>query len=724
LLDIVIQITVFGMNMLIAKGTGTGDAIAMGWKIFRDLANLGLIGGLVWASIAMIIQLGGTIKPGKIITDIIIVALLVNFSYFFAGVIIDASNSLSLQLYRAGLQGTSFAMSEGALPLGGIKAFGGQFSNGEYDTKFSEIFLSQTRLITIWDKAALTKSVETSKASEDWNLITILIFAAFLFSTAIAAFMTIAFLLIGRFVILVFLLITAPIGMMHFSGIPTVSKWGEQWWKTLIHQCIFPPVFFLLAMISFRIMEGFVKMDSARQSPIATFADLVSLDFARTSEAVGMLLIYCMAWGFLWASMSIAKSIAQEAADKLPTSADIQKYAVGAADSKFAKGVANAPVRVLTNYLIGYPMKGGKWAAGKGREALGDLARGVGRATGGDTWLEDTMRGIGNHPIVRAFTGKTKGEVEAEERRRNKPLKEIGEANTALEAAQGRARAAQDILDNPDSTPEARAAALSALSAANSDIKAAKEKVKQGWRDYYKTNGAQKTADQIKGLQVRDPKTGKMRPATEEEQNAVIDMLEDKDADDVAAAMKFARSPRKKEEGGGGGKRASTGADQQGGASQDAGNADVVAAIRELKPELQGLARGTGNLTTALVSEFNELEVGQRRALILMREDLVADRNIAKGVTGAPGSAERQQFGKVLVDVATHAPERLAREDHAHLAGYQGDMARHMTPEAYGALRGHYQEDSPIMHSIHGHMRREGTGNIIDGYNSEPGGRV
>lgn len=70
-----------------------------GWQIIRDISNLFFIIILIYVAVGTII---GSQKGGiqKIITQLIVIALLINFSLFFTRVIVDASNILARVLYN------------------------------------------------------------------------------------------------------------------------------------------------------------------------------------------------------------------------------------------------------------------------------------------------------------------------------------------------------------------------------------------------------------------------------------------------------------------------------------------------------------------------------------------------------------------------------------------------------------------------------------------------
>jgi len=73
--------------------TGKGAALAFmtGWASNRDLANMLIVLGFIVVAIAFALRLG-EYGSKKVLVNLIIVALLVNFSGLFCGLIIDASN--------------------------------------------------------------------------------------------------------------------------------------------------------------------------------------------------------------------------------------------------------------------------------------------------------------------------------------------------------------------------------------------------------------------------------------------------------------------------------------------------------------------------------------------------------------------------------------------------------------------------------------------------------
>jgi hypothetical protein len=71
-----------------------GQFINQGWGVIRDIANVMFIFILLYIAIRHILQMGSS-NTKRLLTSLIIAALLINFSLFFSKVIIDAGNIFS-----------------------------------------------------------------------------------------------------------------------------------------------------------------------------------------------------------------------------------------------------------------------------------------------------------------------------------------------------------------------------------------------------------------------------------------------------------------------------------------------------------------------------------------------------------------------------------------------------------------------------------------------------
>ena len=73
--------------------------VEQGYKIILNVANMIFIFLLLYIAIKTILGDGGDMK--KLLTNIIVVALMINFSLFMTKVIIDASNIVAMGFYNA-----------------------------------------------------------------------------------------------------------------------------------------------------------------------------------------------------------------------------------------------------------------------------------------------------------------------------------------------------------------------------------------------------------------------------------------------------------------------------------------------------------------------------------------------------------------------------------------------------------------------------------------------
>ena len=90
--NVIISLTL--SSNLYEKATFVGNA----WTVVRDLSNIFFILVLLYVAIQTILGMGHETK--KIIVQVIVMALLINFSMFFTKIVIDSSNILALVFYN------------------------------------------------------------------------------------------------------------------------------------------------------------------------------------------------------------------------------------------------------------------------------------------------------------------------------------------------------------------------------------------------------------------------------------------------------------------------------------------------------------------------------------------------------------------------------------------------------------------------------------------------
>ena len=88
LLDASINYFILQIGTLIADGSSIGNAITNAWVMIRDICNLAFIFGFIYLGIRTILDSDNS-NTKRMLASIIIGALLINFSLFFAKIIID-----------------------------------------------------------------------------------------------------------------------------------------------------------------------------------------------------------------------------------------------------------------------------------------------------------------------------------------------------------------------------------------------------------------------------------------------------------------------------------------------------------------------------------------------------------------------------------------------------------------------------------------------------------
>lgn len=295
---------VVSMGSLIGKGAPLANGMVLGWTILRDFINLVFIGALIYAAISLILRLGSA-KVGELIVRILVAALLVNFSFFFGAAVIDASNFVSQKIYQEAIY------DGGNVPLAQLNPFQTNPLSFGAVAPVSERFLVVTRLGSLYDLK--TEDFVDGGVFADNGIFPYILsfFGVILFSLTAGVFITAAIFLFIRFIIIVILMVTSPIGILSVTGIPALAAWGAAWWKTLYAQALFPIVFLLLVAVSFKVMElGFVREIAGDKALFDLVTSPGDLDVWYAN--LNLLAVFAIAWFLMFYSLKAAANVAQQ----------------------------------------------------------------------------------------------------------------------------------------------------------------------------------------------------------------------------------------------------------------------------------------------------------------------------------------------------------------------------------------------------------------------------
>jgi len=255
------------------QNKGFGFAVNNLWMVVRDLFNLTFIFALVYIGFKLI--LGGDDSGAKrAIVNLVIAALLVNFSLFFTKVIIDFTNITATQvanvIYNGQPPGTTGSISS--------------------------TFMNQMSLTTTLGPSTASPQVNTISWTYIFGAMVLYLIAAF-------AFIAGAVLLTIRFIALNFFMILSP---MMFIGrvLPFMESQQKNFWKSFLNNAFFAPIFLLLIYFSLYILE---QMRQTRTG--GSLHDVLNGAGESPLVDVNTIAFFLLTGGFLIGSVLIAQKM-------------------------------------------------------------------------------------------------------------------------------------------------------------------------------------------------------------------------------------------------------------------------------------------------------------------------------------------------------------------------------------------------------------------------------
>ena len=258
ILNLIIELTVIGMSSFMPSAV-----INDMWVIFRDLANTVFLFVLLYGAIQIMLGIGGTTIK-KLITNVVIAAIVVNFSLFATKVAIDFSNILSLAMYNQimGNQKT-VSVKETFVGLSGLIPVNAAVSATQMHQTIAKLmtqsggglagkYVDATQILK---SARITGDVSRDIASLVMIPVKLLVNSIFLV-IADALLFSVAVVFLIRFVVVVFLMILSPLAFVGFIVPALKSKLTSKWIEHLTSAVFFPPTFFLLVYLSLKVIHA------------------------------------------------------------------------------------------------------------------------------------------------------------------------------------------------------------------------------------------------------------------------------------------------------------------------------------------------------------------------------------------------------------------------------------------------------------------------------------
>jgi len=324
LLNFAIENYIIGFGTQFISG-GVGGAVDATWTAVRDIFNLTFIFGLVYIGFKMILNSDDS-NTRRWLVNLILAALLVNFSLFITKFIVDFSNILATEIITNG-----FAKSPSSISAGGAA----------YDISgtFAQIFGATS----IFDGSWINKNPQPGNYMYIFGAAIIFIVMAFVFATG-------AFMIIIRFVALCLYMVMSP---MMFLGwvFPQFSGMTSRYWRGFLGRAFFAPVYALLLYFSAFIL------DSMPRNP--NFANAFTT--TGTTGVASTIMPFVIGSVFLLASVVVANRMGADGASAaIRVGQNVQRRA----QRGLQRGAVGAGRFGLRN-TAGYGAQGVNWASEK-----------------------------------------------------------------------------------------------------------------------------------------------------------------------------------------------------------------------------------------------------------------------------------------------------------------------------------------------------------------------
>ncbi len=276
-------------------------AIDQIWLVIRNLSSMFIIFALIYTSILTILDAAKT-SASTLIKNIIMAGILINFSLFFTKTLIDASNLVSLQFYRA------LVPNSATIDKNSISSILGS-ATPTAENGLSNIFMQNLKLPSLYNNP---KGFVTGVAETDFfHIIIATVGGSILILLAAGSILAAAIAFIIRIVILLLLMGFSPVYFVGMIFPQIESNISGKWRSLLIGQLIFMPVYLLLMYVSVKFLTGVDGMGFFSQ-----------LDAARTASSknnfmmatVGLVLQYTIAYFVMLAPLIAAIKLGGDSA--------------------------------------------------------------------------------------------------------------------------------------------------------------------------------------------------------------------------------------------------------------------------------------------------------------------------------------------------------------------------------------------------------------------------
>lgn len=299
----------FGINQFVIgfgdvyNNSGIGVAVNNTWVIIRDFVNLGFIFGLVYIGLRMILDSSNS-NTRRWLANLIIAALLVNFSLFATKFVVDLSNRLATEIACGGL----------TYPADNRENVSDSYCrDGLYKIDAGSALMARMGLVTLFSQG------DSKPDGTGWNYI---LGTAVLFMVAAFVFIAGGIMLFIRFAVLNLYLVFSAVMFIGWV-IPGIPDQMRSYWKGFLSRAFFAPLYLMMLYFSFKIIDG-LQVSIRPQAEGATGTSFASPNWQKTLSSnpadnptdatLGTLPFFVLICIFLMASLVIAQKLGADGA--------------------------------------------------------------------------------------------------------------------------------------------------------------------------------------------------------------------------------------------------------------------------------------------------------------------------------------------------------------------------------------------------------------------------
>jgi len=214
------------------SGDGAAQAFAKGWQSTRNLANMLIVLGFVVIGIATALRIR-EYEAKNFLGKLIIIALLINFSGLFCGLIIDSSKITMNWL----------------------------ISQGSTASNMGTIFFTDI------EKIQQTTGCDALKNADIGKYVANNVMFGFIYLTVAFAFLYLSIILLARYAVLGILFILSPLAFVFYAfPFPKAKDLWNKWWEAFLKWSFIGVSICFFLWLANQILSGFTVLQSVNSN--------------------------------------------------------------------------------------------------------------------------------------------------------------------------------------------------------------------------------------------------------------------------------------------------------------------------------------------------------------------------------------------------------------------------------------------------------------------------